>query len=79
MSVAEIDRNNFFEADTNITAIHGPIANIFIIFQSCFLLHYQKYDIFYALPFFQKFEKSLIYKLKFLKLQQFQCFAMIFK
>jgi len=41
------------------------------IFKSCFLLHYQKYDVFYALPFFQNL-KIRIYKLEFLKLQQFQ-------
>jgi len=39
----EIDRYGFFEADTNISEIY----------KSCFLLHYQKYDEFYALPFFQ--------------------------
>jgi len=25
---------------------------------SCFLLHYQKYDVFYALPFFQELQKA---------------------
>jgi len=42
------------------------------IFKSCFLLHYQKYDVFYAIPFFSKTSKIMIYELKFLKLQQFQ-------
>jgi len=40
----EIGRYGFFEADTDISKI----------FKSCFLLHYQKYDVFYALPYFQK-------------------------
>jgi len=35
-------------------AIHGPITDICKIFKSCFLLRYQKCDVFYALPFFQK-------------------------
>jgi len=50
----------FFEVDTDISTIHGPIpiTNIFKIFKSCFLLHYQRYDVFYALPFFQKLKKS---------------------
>jgi len=47
------------------------------ICKSCFLLHYQKYNVFYALPF-SKTSKIKIYKLKFFKLQQFQYFAMIF-
>jgi len=51
----------FFEADTDISKI----------FKSCFLPHYQKYDVFHALPFFQTL-KIKIYKLEFLKLQQFQ-------
>jgi len=54
----EIDRYGFFGADTDISAIHGPIADITEIFISCFLLHYQKYYVFYALPFFQKLQKS---------------------
>jgi len=36
----------FFGADTDISAIHGLIADIF---KSCFLLHYQNYNVFYAL------------------------------
>jgi len=56
----EIDQYGFFEAKTNISAIHGPIptSDISKIFRSCFLLHYQKYDVFYALSFLQKLEKS---------------------
>jgi len=36
------------------SAIHGAIADTDIsrIFKSCFLLH-QKYNVFYALPFFK--------------------------
>ena len=51
----EIDRYSFFEADTNLSAIHGPIliTDISKNFKSYFLLHYQKYDVFYALPFFK--------------------------
>jgi len=56
----EIDRYGFFEADTDI----------FKFFKSCFLLHYQKYGVFYVLP--TKTSKIRIYELKFLKLQQFQ-------
>jgi len=50
MFILEIDRYGFFEADS-----HGPISitDISKIFKSCFLLHYKKYDVFYALPFFQ--------------------------
>jgi len=33
-------------------------TDISIIFKSCFLLHYQKYDVFYALPFFQKLKNQ---------------------
>jgi len=45
----EIDRYGFFEADTAISAD----TDISKIFKSCFLLHYQRYDVFYALPSFQ--------------------------
>jgi len=52
----------FFGAgtDANISAIHGPIADTDIskIFKSCYLLHYQKYNVFYALAFFHKLQKS---------------------
>jgi len=44
-----------------ISAIHGPIANnqyFRNFFRSCFLLHYQKYNVFCALPFFQNLQKS---------------------
>ena len=44
--------------DTNISAIYGSINNIPKTFKSCFLLHYQKYNVIYALPFFQKLQKS---------------------
>jgi len=56
--VLEIGRYGFFEADSDTSAIHEPIpiANISKIFKSYFLLHCQKYDVFYALPSF----KSLI-------------------
>jgi len=52
-TLLEIDRYGFFEADTYISAIHWPIpiTDISKIFKSYFLLYYQKYDIFYALPF----------------------------
>jgi len=64
-SKLEIGRYGFFEDDS------WTNTDISKIFQSCFLLHYQKYDVFYALPFFKTL-KIRIYKLKFLKLQQFQ-------
>jgi len=35
-----------------------PITDISKIFKSCFRFHHQKYDVFYALPFFQKLYKS---------------------
>jgi len=56
----EIYRYGFFGADTDISAIHGPIADTDTskIFKSCCLLHYQKYNVFYALLFFQKLQKS---------------------
>jgi len=57
----EIDRYGFFEADTDTSKS----------FKSCLLLHYQKYDVFYVLPFFETL-KIRIYKQEFLKLQQFR-------
>jgi len=33
-------------------------TNISKIFKSCFLLHYQKYDVFYILPFFQNLKNQ---------------------
>ena len=55
----EIEQYGFFGADTNISTIHGQIADTSIskILKSCFLLHYQKY-VFHALPFLQKLQKS---------------------
>jgi len=50
----EIDRYGFFGADAYVSAVHEPIADISKIFKSCFLLHYQKYYVFYALPFSEK-------------------------
>jgi len=44
----EIDRYGFFEANTDISKI----------FKSCYLLHYQKYNVFYALHFFQKLKNQ---------------------
>jgi len=41
----------FFGADADISAIHGPIADISKILKSCFLLHYQKYFT-YSMPYF---------------------------
>jgi len=42
--ILEIDRYGFFgaDADTDISAIHGPIliTDISKIFKSCFLFHY---------------------------------------
>ena len=35
-----------------------PITDVSKIFESCFLLHYQKYNVFYALPFIRKLQKS---------------------
>jgi len=54
----EIDQCGFLGADTDISAIHGPIpiTNISKILKSCFL-HYQKYYVFYALTFFQNLQK----------------------
>jgi len=50
----------FFEADTNISAIHGPIADIDVsrIFKSCFLLYYQKCDVFCAISFFKNLKNQ---------------------
>jgi len=55
-----IDRYDFFGADAHILAVYGAVAdnNISKTFKSCFLLHYQKYNILYVLPFFQKLQKS---------------------
>jgi len=49
-SPIEIDRYGFFDADTDISAIHGPITDISKIFKSCFWLHYQKYCV-YSMPY----------------------------
>jgi len=81
VSRSEIDRYGFFEADIDISAIHGPITDISKIFKSCFLLliNYHKYSRMYYMPyFFSKTSKIRIYELKFFKLQPFQYFAMIF-
>jgi len=46
--------------DTDISAIHGPIADMDIskIFISCSLLHNKKHNVFYALPFFKSFKNK---------------------
>ena len=56
----EIDRYGFFGVDTDISVIHEPIPinGISKIIKSCFLLHYQKYNVFYALPFFKIFRNQ---------------------
>ena len=64
------DRYGVTGADTNISAIHGPITDISKIFKSCFLLHYQKY-VFYALPFFQRPKKSRYMSKNFPKCSNF--------
>jgi len=48
----------FFAADTDVSAIHGPIADICKIFDLIFcLLSKILYNVFYALPFFEKLQK----------------------
>jgi len=56
----EIDRYGFFGVNIDISAIHGQIAdtNTPNIFKSCFLLHYQKYNVFYALLFYKNFKNQ---------------------
>ena len=54
----KIDWYDFFEPDTDISAISWADTNISKIFKSRFLLHYQKYDVCYALPFFQKLKNQ---------------------
>ena len=44
----EIDRYGFIEADTDISKI----------FKSCFLLCYQKYGVFCAVPFFKNLKNQ---------------------
>jgi len=44
----EIDQYGLFEADTEISKIS----------KSCFPLHYQKYDVFDALSYFQKLKNQ---------------------
>jgi len=48
------------DIDTDPLAIHGltPITNIFKIFISWILLHYRKYNVFYALPLFENLKKQ---------------------
>jgi len=59
--LVEIDQYGFFEADTDISAIYGPIYRPIPMFpksfNSCFLFYYQKY-VFYALHFFQKLKNQ---------------------
>jgi len=45
----------FFGAYTDISAINGPITDTSKIFKSCFLLHYQKHNVFCTLPFLKNF------------------------
>jgi len=40
MAQLEIDRYDFFGADADVSAIHGPLTDIPKIFKSCFLLHF---------------------------------------
>jgi len=56
----EIDLYGSFGANTNITAIHELTTDtdICTIFISCFLFHHQKYNVFYAKPFFQNFKNK---------------------
>jgi len=56
--LVEIDRYSFFGADADIPANYGPITDISKICKSCFLLHYQKYDVVYALLFFKNFKNQ---------------------
>jgi len=58
----EVNRYGFFGVDTGISAIHGPITDISKIFKSCFLLHYQKCNVFYVLPFFQKLKNQNLWQ-----------------
>jgi len=44
----------------DVSAIYDPIADISKIFESCFLHHYKKCDVFYATPFFQKLKKAVL-------------------
>jgi len=67
----EIDRYGFFEADTDISAIHGPMHRPIPIFPKflnlvfCFIIK----NIMYFMPYlFYKNLKIRIYKLEFLKL-----------
>ena len=71
----EIDQYGFFEADTDILAIYGPIYRPIPIFQKFFNLVFCSIikNIMYFMPYlFFKILKIRIYKLEFLKLQQFQ-------
>jgi len=49
-----------FGADTAIWAINGstPITDISKYFKSCFLLHFKKYNVFYAFPFLENFKNQ---------------------
>jgi len=66
-----IDQYGFSEADTDISAIHGPIPIFpkFLNLVFCFIVK----NMMYFMPYlFFKTLKIRIYKLEFLKLQQFQ-------
>jgi len=65
VSTVDINRYGFLrvDKDTDISTIHGPIADISKIFESCFLPNYQKHNdvfdnVYYALLFFQKLQNS---------------------
>jgi len=64
--IQSIKRLGFSQSNKNLSkileidrfGISGADTDIFRILKSCFLLHYQKYYVFYALPFSQKLQKS---------------------
>jgi len=49
----EIDRYGFIGADIDMLAIYDPITDFPKFLNFYFLLHYQKYNVFHALPFFK--------------------------
>jgi len=73
--IIEINRYGFFEADTDISAIHGPIYQPIPIFPKFLNLVFYfiiKSRVYFMPYLFFKTSKIRIYKQKFLKLQQFQ-------
>ena len=68
--------NDFFGANTDISAIHGVTANtnISTIFKSCFLFHYQKYNVFMPYLFLKNLKNQDLWAKLFQNFSNFNIF-----